>query len=378
MIYFTDGTAYQLKKDFISSQFTRAKLRGILSRFSRIVVFWAANYRLRFLTALILFVLIFSARTVEAGIFSSVVKFFGISVSADEKVDVNSQNMPLLQPASNPLPVRPDNLTAMVGGVAMLSESGPNGTVADIKDRPSSDQISVYVVHKGDTMAAIAKMFDVESSTILWANDLSKSYVPKEGDVLLILPVDGIIHTVAKGDTLASIAKRYGGDPEDIIDYNDLDPSGELIVGDSIIIPGGQEKPTPGKPVVKRPKLATKYSGPDAGGYFLRPVSGGKKTQGIHGRNGIDIGLPVGSNLYAAAAGTVILAKEGGYNGGYGSYIIIQHSNGTQTLYGHLSRVSVSRGEKVTRGQTIGATGNSGRSTGPHLHFEIHGATNPF
>ena len=341
---------------------------------------WLASYRLRLLTAMVLFVIIFGARTVEAGLFSSMAKFLGLTVKAEEVRDFNSQNMPLLRPAinSNPEPIKADNLTAMVGGAAILPESGPNGTVADIKDRPTSDQISVYVAHKGDTMTAIAKMFDVAASTILWANDLANNYVPKEGDVLLILPVDGIIHTIIKGETVASIAKKYGGDAEDIIDYNDMDPTGVLAVGDRIIIPGGQEKPIPGKITKPKTKLATRYSGPDVGGYFLRPVSGGKKTQGIHGRNGIDIGLPSGSTLYSAATGTVILAKEGGYNGGYGSYIVIQHSNGTQTLYSHLSRVSISRGAKVTRGQVIGTTGNSGRSTGPHLHFEVHGATNPF
>lgn len=341
---------------------------------------WMANYRLRLLTAMILFVIIFGARTVEAGLFSSVARFLGLTVKAEASKDLNSQNMPLLQPAtnSNPDPIKADNLTAMVAGSAILPETGPNGTAADIVDRPTSDQISVYVAHKGDTMKAIAKMFDVEASTIFWANDLPTSYVPKEGDVLMILPVDGVIHTVVKGETVASIAKRYGGDPDDIIDYNDMDPNGDLIVGDRIIIPGGEEKPVPGKVTKPKTKLAARYSGPDVGGYFLRPVSGGRKSQGIHGRNGIDIAITPGSTLYAAAAGTVILAKEGGYNGGYGSYIVIQHPNGTQTLYGHLSRVSTSRGAKVARGQVIGATGNTGRSTGPHLHFEIHGATNSF
>ncbi|MFA6416225.1 MAG: peptidoglycan DD-metalloendopeptidase family protein [Candidatus Paceibacterota bacterium] len=371
---------YQTKKALISSQFSEMKSRGLLPRFIHIVSIWFANYRLRLLTALILLVIIFGARTVEAGLFSSVAKLLGLPVKVEGSKDLNSQNMPLLQPAvnSNPEPVKVDNLTAMVGGAAILPESGPNGTVADIKDRPNSDQVSVYVARKGDTMKAIAKMFEVEANTILWANDLASSYIPKEGDVLVILPVDGIIHTVLKGETLAGIAKKYGGDQADIIDYNDLDPTGELAVGDQIIIPGGEEKPTPGKVSKPKTKLAARYSGPDAGGYFLRPVSGGRKSQGIHGRNGIDIAITPGSALYAAAAGTVILAKDGGWNGGYGSYIIIQHPNGTQTLYGHLSRVGISRGAKVTRGQVIGATGNTGRSTGPHLHFEIHGATNPF
>lgn len=365
----------------IYSQFSKLRLRKRLSHLTKIFAFLLSDCRLCLLTVLFFLLVIFGAQTAEASIFTSVAKFLGLTVKTNETVtDINSQNIPLLRPANNINPelTKSENLTALVSGTAILSESGPNGTMADIKDRPASDQISVYVTHKGDSLSAIGKMFDVDVNTIIWANDLSKSYIPKEGDVLLILPVDGIIHTIVKGETLASIAKRYGGDQEDIIDYNDLDPTGDLIVGDSIIIPGGSEKTTVSKTPVKKTKLAARYSGPAISGYFLRPVSGGKKTQGIHGRNGIDIGIPSGSTLYAAANGTVILAKAGGWNGGYGSYIIIQHPNGTQTLYAHLSRVNVSRGDKVTRGEVIGATGNSGRSTGPHLHFEIHGATNPF
>ena len=88
--------------------------------------------------------------------------------------------------------------------------------------------------------------------------------------------------------------------------------------------------------------------------------------------------LLAGGEVRAAAAGQVIIAKASGWNGGYGSYIVIKHQNGTQTLYGHLSRVDVVVGEKVTQTETIGAIGNSGKSTGPHLHFEVRGGKNPF
>src|SRR5690606_1590516 len=100
-------------------------------------------------------------------------------------------------------------------------------------------------------------------------------------------------------------------------------------------------------------------------------------TQGLHGYNGIDLGAPVGTGVYASAGGSVILAKSSGWNGGYGNYIIISHDNGTQTLYSHLSSVNVSLGQRVSQGDLIGAVGSTGKSTGPHLHFEVRGASNP-
>lgn len=109
----------------------------------------------------------------------------------------------------------------------------------------------------------------------------------------------------------------------------------------------------------------------------MRPTKG-VRSQGIHGHNGVDIAAPVGTPVWAAADGKVIVARSGGWNGGYGSYVVISHSNGTQTLYAHLSRVDVTVGQSVTKGKTIGAMGNTGKSTGPHLHFEVRGGKNPF
>lgn len=288
--------------------------------------------------------------------------------------------MPLLQAATNidPEPNKGTDTSALVSGTAILPEAGPMGTSADIKDRPGKDQVAVYVVHAGDSLKAIAKMFEVEPNTIIWANDLSANYKPKAGDLLVILPVDGLIHTVLKGETVKGLAKKYHADADDIVAYNELEAGGQLTVGDMIVIPGGQlTAPPAGKTPAKKSYLS-RYTGPDYGGYFLRPLVGGVKTQGIHGRNGVDLAAPVGTPIYAAADGTVILAKSSGWNGGYGEYIVIQHPNGTQTLYGHLSAVMISRGDKVTRGQRIGSLGSTGRSTGPHVHFEVHGAVNPF
>jgi murein DD-endopeptidase MepM/ murein hydrolase activator NlpD len=113
-------------------------------------------------------------------------------------------------------------------------------------------------------------------------------------------------------------------------------------------------------------------------GYYDNPLPGAILTQGIHGWNGVDIGAPKGTPIHAAADGTVIVARAGGWNGGYGSYVVISHPNGTQTLYGHMNSVAISVGASVGSGQVIGYVGTTGKSTGNHLHFEVRGAANPF
>ena len=111
----------------------------------------------------------------------------------------------------------------------------------------------------------------------------------------------------------------------------------------------------------------------------MAPLARYVETQGIHGYNGVDLGAPSGTPIMASADGDVIVAKAGGYNGGYGSYVVIQHANGSQTLYAHMSKVSTYAGATVKQGQVIGGVGSTGRSTGAHLHLEIrNGPKNPF
>jgi murein DD-endopeptidase MepM/ murein hydrolase activator NlpD len=148
-----------------------------------------------------------------------------------------------------------------------------------------------------------------------------------------------------------------------------------LIIGEKIIIPGAK---TTVKNTNNTKNNTTKKTNSSVG-LLMRPVSGGIKTQGIHGNNGVDIGIPVGTSVYAAAGGVISLVRGGdAWNGGYGNYIVVKHPNGVQTLYAHLSSISVNKGETVEKGEVIGRSGNTGRSTGPHLHFEVRGAKNPF
>jgi len=298
---------------------------------------------------------------------------------APEIIDTkNSQTMSLLEGHSN-LDPRPANfsLLAIVNDTAITSEGSSNNETYIDAGKSGTGQISVYVVRKGDILSVIAKMFGVSANTIIWANDL-KSNTLKEGQELVILPISGVIHVVKSGDTLRSIAKKYGADLNDITSFNNMDIGTKLSIGDEIIIPDGEITViSVSSSSGTGSSVGTSY--PTYAGYYMRPVTGGRKTQGVHGHNGIDLGgLPVGAPILASAQGTVIIARAGGWNSGYGSYIVVSHPNGTQTLYSHLSRVSVSVGQHVDQGQTIGALGNTGKSTGPHLHFEIRGAKNPF
>jgi LysM repeat protein len=286
----------------------------------------------------------------------------------------NSQTMPLLEASAGPETNRNksgENI-ATVGGVALLPETGPSGSLVNVDGASGTDQISIYTVHEGDTLPSIAKLFDVSKNTILWANNIKGDKV-SVGDRLVILPVSGVRHVVKKGDTVSSIAKKYKADSAEVAQFNDIAVNESLSVGDIVIVPDGQldgpvQTPTKGKPV----------TGKNLDNYFIRPIIGGLKTQGIHGHNGVDLASSFGTPIMAAASGVVIVSKTSGYNGGYGNFIVINHPNGTQTLYGHLSENLVSVGDEVAQGQIIGHMGSTGHSTGNHVHFEVHGARNPF
>jgi murein DD-endopeptidase MepM/ murein hydrolase activator NlpD len=243
----------------------------------------------------------------------------------------------------------------------------------------NNDNIQVYEVKDGDTLSSIAKTYNVSKNTIAWANEI-KDGKAKIGDILIILPVSGVKHTIKKGDTIKSLTKKYGVDSIEILDFNNIKELDTLTVGEDIIIPDGRldfDAPAPVKKTDTKKRTKKIYA--SAGnGYFVRPIIGGIRTQGIHGQNAVDIGAPVGTPLLAAAAGTVLVAKGSGYNGGYGKMVIISHSNGTQTVYGHMNNVYVATGQSLSQGEQIGESGNSGKSTGPHLHFEVRGAENPF
>lgn len=300
------------------------------------------------------------------------------------------QNMPLLSPtvamASDLKPVDSTLEIHIEDSEAIVAEMGTFGTIIDNIIIPNSETISTYTVQPGDSVLAVAKRFGVSENTVRWANNLSKKDVLRVGQTLAILPITGVRHKVQKGDTLETIAKKYKADKTDILDFNDISESGILSIGEVLIIPDGEiaTVAVTAKTGAKSAKIATGAGVAKTGvstskGYYIQPVvpNGGRirKTQGFHDRyNAVDIGAPIGTPIRAMADGTVIVTKSpNGYNGGYGGLTIISHANGSQTLYAHQSKISVNVGDRVSQGDIIGQTGNTGRSTGPHLHFEIRG-----
>lgn len=311
----------------------------------------------------------------HAGVFSLISSFISTQkVTADtpESAVLNVQTIPLLEGDLNPnINAKGGGLITVVEGSALASEAGPLGTLSHIEEL--NRQISIYAVRKGDTLSQIAVMFDVSVNTIVWANDLRGKTI-REGQTLVILPISGVEHTVKKGDTIKGIVKKYKADLEEILAFNDISEDGLLKAGQVLIIPNGEVV----SDLSSVASSGSKSSGyPTISGYYIRPTNG-IKTQGLHGYNGVDIGSPIGTPIVASATGVVIVAKTSGWNGGYGNYIVIKHNNGTQTLYAHMNSVAVSVGEVVSQKQKIGTVGSSGNSTGPHIHFEIRGAKNPF
>lgn len=331
--------------------------------------------------AFILFVvgIFIYSRTAHAGLISYMQNTFGSGhVSAkvvQAQVHAGSQNLALLQPAVSydPNPEKASGTSPVVGN-ALVADV----TLSEVAGDTTSTQISSYIVREGDTLSSIAKMFGVSANTVMWANNISRASALRVGQNLIILPVTGINYTVKKGDTVKGIALKYKADVDEILQYNDISLSSTLVVGQTILIPDAElQIAVPTKVVVKN-NPAHDTNGPDYGSYYARPVVGGVKTQGLHGYNGIDLAGPVGTPIYAAAAGIVLVSASSGWNGGYGNLVIISHDNGTQTVYAHLSKTLVKVGQRVEQSQKIGLMGATGKSTGSHLHFEIRGAKNQF
>lgn len=240
-----------------------------------------------------------------------------------------------------------------------------------------SNQITQYTVQEGDTVSFVASDFGVSINTIIWANNLKDVDSIRPGDELFIPPVNGVVHTIKKGDTIASIAKKYGAEEQEIIAFNGLPIDGSIQISHEIIVPDG--KMTSPKVTNSNKKTATikrfAYL-PDLGDYFMLPATG-RNWGYIHGRNGVDIAASCGVPVFAAASGTAAIVDAVGWNGGFGKYIKIVHPNSTETIYAHNSKLLINQGVGIERGQQIALMGTTGRSTGCHLHFEVHGAKNP-
>lgn len=258
-----------------------------------------------------------------------------------------------------------------------ISEEGGSLEPEDVFQTQASEkprsEIVTYTVQKGDTIAGIGKKFGISEETIKWQNDLRGDTIAV-GDTLEILPVTGVAVKVASGDTVYTIAKKYGANAQAIVDFpfNDFaDPQTfSLVVGQTLMVPDGVE-PQAAPSIIRRTYIAT---GPVVitGGGFTWPIKGTMNQYYAWYHKAIDIGAAIGTPVVAAHNGVVSESVSGGWNYGYGTHIIISGDNGYQTMYAHMSGLNVSAGQKVTAGSTvIGWVGMTGRTTGPHLHFEV-------
>ncbi len=253
--------------------------------------------------------------------------------------------------------------------------------------RSAYTQGIVHSVEGGETIGSIAKQAFLKPETIAWVNGIGLNASLKPGQKLLLLPVDGVLHTVKRGQNLQSIADLYGVSAQIISKQNNV-KGGYLLAGQELIIPGGKpivaEKPKPGKQIAETIKPLSKPRGkfPELAQFQVAPSYGifqmpcncfyTQYYSRVH--FGIDLQERGGGPIFAAEAGTVI-RSDYGWNGGYGNVIEIDHGNGLITLYAHNKELYVEVGQKVARGQPISFMGNSGRVHGPtgiHLHFEVH------
>lgn len=266
---------------------------------------------------------------------------------------------------------------------------------------PTRSRIDIlrYTVQPGDSVFGIADRFQIKPETVLWGNYEVLNDDPhllRPGQELNILPVNGTYYQWQDGDDLPKVANFFSVTEEDISSWpgNKLDPAKpQPVSGEWLIVPGGQRAFQQWLvPTIARGQAGVgsafgpgacsgNYAGAVGTGGFIWPapnhyVSGNDYWSG---HLAIDIAAGVGTGISAADSGVVVFA--GWSTVGYGNMVMLDHGNGWQTLYGHLSQVSVGCGQSVLQGQTIGSAGSTGNSTGPHLHFEVRyegGFVNPW
>jgi murein DD-endopeptidase MepM/ murein hydrolase activator NlpD len=270
-----------------------------------------------------------------------------------------------------------DSLNTDVVPSSQVLQMDNMDTTTQVSDKVR-DKVLDYVVKPGDTVSAIADKFGVSVDTIRWENNLPSLTSIKPGQSLKILPVTGVRHKVARGETIYSIAKKYDSNPQAVVDF----PFNSFVDNETFALETGQDLIVPDgkKPNVQQwsPNTGAQYLAqrtPNAGavsatGKFAWPISGHITQRFSWYHRGMDIATTIGTPIVAADSGKVVVAGWPD-NSGYGNRIVIDHGNGYQTWYAHLSKIAVSVGQTVNRGDLVGLEGSTGRSTGPHLHFEI-------
>jgi len=231
------------------------------------------------------------------------------------------------------------------------------------------DKIHEHTVQYGENLFSIAKKYNINIDTILGANDITNMNRIKQRMKIKILTVKGILYKINPGDSLWELTQRFDISLDRITKANNIRDPGQVQLGDLIILPGA--KPEFGYQDRLKKQFIAPIHTPISSyfGYRVHPISG-KRT--LH--EGIDYAVNVGTTVRAARGGKIVYS---GWARGYGKTVIIEHQRGLRTLYAHNSKLLVYSGENVYRGEPIAKSGNTGRSTGPHLHFEIQVNSRP-
>lgn len=296
-----------------------------------------------------------------------------------------------IKPEDNQLVIEmtPDKILALENSASKLShentsnEGGDNSiTNSDPNNNQKRQEITTYIISPGDTVSSIAQKFGISVNTILWENNLSSRSILKIGDELIILPSSGVSHLVSKGESLSYLAKHYDVSVEKILSANNLNNANSLKIGQKLIMPGASKPSTvrlagstnkvvtsaaSGLEVIKSLVKPSPVKNVSSG--MLWPTEGHRITQYYSWRHkGLDIANKTGTPLYASKSGTVI---HSGWSNGYGYNVLIDHGGGMRTRYAHASKLYVSKGDTVNKGESVAAMGSTGWSTGPHIHFEV-------
>ncbi len=223
--------------------------------------------------------------------------------------------------------------------------------------------LAEHTVRRGETLSEIARRYRVSVQVLASGNNLADPDQITAGQTLLIPPDYGVYHRVRSGDTVWAIAQQYDVSVQSIIESNELDRGAIIHPGQDILIPGVGEGSSSRAVAASRESRSFRW--PLAvEGRISSPY--GPRWGGFH--YGVDIAAPLGTPIVAAASGTVVYA---GYRGTYGLTVQLDHGGGYETVYAHADRLKVSSGQHVGTGDTIALVGSTGRSTGPHLHFEV-------
>jgi len=228
------------------------------------------------------------------------------------------------------------------------------------KIRPKTnliDQMQVHIVKRGETLWDIAHKYNINIDTLIGANDIANMNSIKPGQELKILPVKGILYRVSPGESMSAVASKFDINLKKIIEDNNIENPNRVEIDKLLILRGAVPE------FSYRDRLEKK---------FIKPINTritsyyGMRWGRMH--EGIDFAAPMGTSIKSVSSGRVVYS---GWATGYGYCVIIEHQKGLRTLYAHNSKLLVRVGEMVGRGEIISKSGNTGNSTGPHLHFEV-------